>query len=228
MTELDESDPMSDDDVFDDAPVKAAAEKVEAPAEEKTEAKAEVKTEAKAEEPTASKQDLVPKAALIDERRKRQALEDENRKLKGGAEIDPATEALNRTILISRDLMLDDERYKDYPEREKVFMSLVSEQGADGELRITDAALYEKFRNSPNPAKFAYNHAKQHQDFLERSSPEYEKKLREKIEAEVFEKLKKSGPDLSKLTNLTNLAASANNTEQPKEVSPADDDGVWD
>jgi len=230
MTELDESDAMSDDDMFDETP----APKVEAPVVEKVveeptpkeEPKDSPKVEEPTEAPTASKQDSVPRAALLDERRKRQAAEDKLRSLEGGEKVDPATEAFNLTIKLSRDLIL--ENHADYPEMEKVFMELVSEPNADGGIRITDPALYQKFRSSANPAKFAYNHAKQHKDYLDKSSPDYEKKLREKIEAEVIAKLKKSGPDVSKLTNLTNLAASANNTEPPKEVNPADDEGVWD
>ncbi len=226
MTDKDESDPMSDDGMFDDAPVSKTkepeAEKVEAVTAETKPETAEVKTETKVET-TTTEQKSVPIAALLDERRKRQALEEENRVLKGGKAIDPASEALQRTIDISRDLILDS--HKDYPEMEKVFMDLVSEP-SDGGLRIKDTALYEKFRNSANPAKFAYNHAKQHKDYLDKSSPDYEKKLREKITAEVVATLK--GPDVSKLTNLTNLAASANNTETPKESSAADDEGVWD
>ena len=235
MAELDESDALSDDDMFDETPAKVVTPEPEVEKVEKVEVEAEVvpetvpKVEAKTtEEATPSKQDSVPMAVMIAERRKRQAAEDRLRELEGGAKIDPATEALNRTINISRDLILDDERYKDYPALEKVFMELVSEPTAEGGIRITDSALYEKFRNSANPAKFAYNHAKQHKDYLDKSSPDYEKKLREQIEKEVLEKLKKSGPDASKLTNLTNLAASANNTVQPQTVSPADDEGVWD
>lgn len=225
--DIDESDPLSDDGMFDETPVKVEKPEPEVEKVEKVEEKAEPET-AKAEpetkvEPTATEQDSVPKAALIAERRKRQAAEDKLRQLEGGEKIDPATEALNRTINISRDLMLDS--HKDYPEMEKIFMDLISEPSDDG-IRIKDLTLYEKFRNSANPAKFAYNHAKQHKDFQEKSSPDYEKKLREKIEKELISKLK--GVDASKLTNLTNLAASANNTEQPKESSPNDDEGVWD
>lgn len=231
--ERDESDPLSDDDMFDEAPVKAppapVVEKVEEEEvpEVEEEAEADPEPEEKPpEEPTASKQKSVPMAALIDERRKRQAAEDKLRQLEGGAQIDPATEALNRTINISRDLILDS--HKDYPEMEKIFMDLVSEEAADGKgIRITDPALYEKFRNSANPAKFAYNHAKQHKDYLDRTSPDFEKNLREKIEKELLAKHKLK-PDASTLPNLTTLAASANNTVQPKEVSPADDEGVWD
>lgn len=232
MTELNQSDDQSDDDMFADAPVTAKAEpvaekveKVEVPDEPEVVTTAEVKTESKTtEEAAPSKQDSVPMAVMIAERRKRQAAEDRLRELEGGAKIDPATEALNRTINISRDLMLDS--HKDYPAMETIFMELVSEPNADGGIRITDSALYEKFRNSANPAKFAYNHAKQHKDYLDKSSPEYETKLRAQIEKEIRAKL--SGSDASKLTNLTNLAASASNTQSPIESSPKDDEGIWD
>jgi hypothetical protein len=232
MAELDQSDDQSDDDMFAETPVvekpEPAVEKVEkvaVTAEEEAPAKSEQpKT---TEEATPSKQDSVPMAVMIAERRKRQAAEDELRKLKGGESLDPATEAFNLTIKLSRDLIL--ENHADYPEMEKVFMELVSEPDADGGIRITDPGLYQKFRTSANPAKFAYNHAKQHKDYLDKSSPDYEKKLREKIEAEVIEKLKKSGPDASRLQNLTNLAASANNTVQPEEADPRKDDpDLWD
>lgn len=228
----DESDALSDDGMFDEVP--EAPAKVEDPVTEKVEkaeavaepAKAE-KAETKAtEEATPSKQDSVPMAVMIAERRKRQAAEDRLRQLEGGEKLDPGTEAFNLMIKLSKNLML--KAHADYPEKEKVFMSLVSEPGEDGMVRITNPILYQKFRDSENPAEFAYEHAKQHLDYLDKSSPEYEKKLREQIEREVLEKLKKSGPDVSKLPNLTNLASSANNTQQPVESSPKDDEGVWD
>ncbi len=218
------ADDQSDEGVF-DAPVKT-----EAKAEVKTEAKVEKTAEpAKAEEtkaePTAAEHKSddtpVPKAALIAERRKRQAAEDELRKLKGET-VDPSTDALNSRILLSQDLMRDAK--DDFPAMEKVFMELISEDGPDG-LRITDPALYAQFRNSANPAKFAYNHAKKHQEFQQKSAPDYEKNLRAQIEQELLAKL---GKDASKLSNLTNLAASASNTQLKAEVSPKDDAGVWD
>jgi hypothetical protein len=227
------ADDLSDEGVFDDAPEVEAkapapeAEKVEAEAP-KTEAPA--KTEAKKEpdeETTSSEPKSVPRQALLDERRKRQQAEDRLRELEGGVKVDPSTEAFNLTIKLSRDLIL--ENHTDYPEMEKVFMELVSEPDADGQgIRITDPTLYQKFRSSPNPAKFAYNHAKQHKAFLERSAPDYEQKLREKIEREVLEKLSKRAPEVEKLPNLTNLAATANNTDKVAETAPTDDEGVWD
>jgi len=233
MAELDQSDDQSDDDMFAETPVvekpEPAVENVEKVAvteEEEAPAKPEPVTKT-TEEATPSKQDSVPMAVMIAERRKRQAAEDELRKLKGGESVDPATEAFNLTIKLSRNLIL--KQHADYPELEKVFMGLVSEPDADGGIRITNPTLYQKFRTSDNPAEFAYEHAKQHKDYLDKSSPDYEKKLREKIEAEVIAKLKKSGPDVSKLQNLTNLAASANNTVQPDEADPKKDDpDLWD
>ena len=41
---------------------------------------------------------------------------------------------------------------------EKVFIDLVK----DGEGNIKDESLHANFLKSPNPARFAYNHAKEH------------------------------------------------------------------
>lgn len=218
------ADDQSDDGVF-DAAVKTEV-KTEASAEAKVDKPAE---SAKTEEPKAettpaerkSDDTPVPKAALIAERRKRQAAEDELRKLKGET-VDPSTDALNSRILLSQDLMRDAK--EDFPAMEKLFMELVSEESPEG-LRITDPALYAQFKNSANPAKFAYNHAKKHQEFQQKSAPDYEKNLRAQIEQELLAKL---GKDASKLSNLTNLAASASNTQLKPETSPKDDAGVWD
>ncbi len=218
------ADDQSDEGVF-DAPAKTQAK-----AEVKTEAKVEKTAEpakaeeAKAETTTAERKSddtPVPKAALIAERRKRQAAEEELRTLKG-EKVEPSSDALNSRILLSQDLMRDAKT--DFPEMEKLFMDLVSEETPEG-LRIVDHSLYKQFRESANPAKFAYNHAKKHQEFQQKSDPSYESNLREKIKQELLAEL---GTGAAKLQNLTNLAASASNTQLKPETSPKDDAGVWD
>lgn len=234
------------EDVFDDSETKEEikVEEEKGEAEEKSEESKEEagkleESEEKEETPSSEQKTSVPMAALQDERRKRQAAEARLKELEQKDDVpDPVSDpkgyakhvkdgasadSFDLTIKLSRDLMMD--AHKDYSDMEKVFMELVSEEDADGNLRVTDPKLYNKFKSSANPAKFAYNHAKSHQDFLERSSPEYEAKLRKEIEQEVLKKFK--GLSAADLPNLNNTVASDKNTEQP-ESDDDPDDGVWD
>ena len=204
------------DDVFDEAEAKVApeVEKVEKP-----EVEADVKAEDDKgeEEPTSPEQKLVPIAAVKDERAKRQKLEERVKELEAARveipdkDLEPElyaeyleTKLSSERIEISREYAL--EQYEDFPEMEAVFFNLVSsEKDGEGNPVITDQSLYEKFEKAKNPGKFAYEYAKKHSDFLEKSSPEYEAKLKERLKAEL--EAENDVLDPASLNNLTNAAS---------------------
>ena len=144
------------------------------------------------EEPT-----LVPIAALHDERRKREALTKENEDLKGQLpqdELDAPdmyddpegykrwvreqvrTEDLNERISTSRAQMLEAE--EDYGVMEQTFMILAGK----------DSTLIDKMQASPEPAKFAYDTAKEFAN-TERQ------KLKDEVRKELLAEQGKSDPD---------------------------------
>lgn len=226
------------DDVFDEP-----TEKVEAKAEV---AEEEVKaTEDKAtEDETTDKVDDVEegvttdpkdkeiaglKAGIKAERQKRQQAEALNKSEEKApdAALDPdgfaqhnarqsAAIALRSKIELSQDLARD--AYKDYDEKEAVFMDLCSEVNGEGDLVVTDSALHEKWMASANPAKFAYQHAQKHLKFVEVNSDEFESNQEKLIEAKAQERvkqlLKERGLEAPDLPDLTNAAASESNTEE--------------
>lgn len=120
----------------------------------------------------------------------------------------------------SQELMRD--TATDYEEKEKVFMSLLADETGN----ITDAKLLAEFNKSLNPAKFAYNHAIKHLDFVDKTRPEYEGSLRAKIAAELLADYKSKGLGAFDLPDLTNAAAAASNTEAM--VAYEGDNYLWD
>lgn len=175
--------------------------KAEAQAE--PESKGEPEPEAKVDEPEANAEPevetpsteqespSVPKQALIDERRKRQALEAELKTLRGKDQSqddnapDPITdpdaykaylkgqwETERRTEISerSRERML--ETTSDYQDMEKYFLTLAQ----------ADPSLIEKVKDHHDPAKFAYDYAK-----------EAKGKTFAEVEKQVIEKLRKEG-----------------------------------
>lgn len=226
---------MTDDfdaDVFNDDSAEVA--------EDKTEVSAEPEKVEKVEESTASEdKDKIIEGlhkARDAERHKRQ--EAEKKLIKQEAEPekipDPVTDPdaytdyvlgkgdanlLKLKIEQSQELMKESK--EDYEETEKVFISLIT----DDDGAVTDPQLLAKFNKSLNPAKFAYNHAKKHLDFLDKTSDDYETKLRESIAAELLADYKEKGLGALDLPNLTNAAASDSNTEQLEEYK--DDSYIW-
>ena len=212
------------------AEVKAEDEKGDT--EETTEAKAKDETK-DAETPSAEETGL--KAALAAERRKRQEAEGKLREKEaekpkvpdpiedpeGYASHLRAENGRNEfktKIALSRDLMIDTR--EDFIEKEKVFMGLV----ADEEGNITDESLFRKFQNAPNPARFAYNHAKEHLEVLELKSPEYREKLKAEIRAEVEAELKGKKPkSATEVPDLTKATAAGSNSEKVEELTELSD-----
>lgn len=201
---------MDEQDVFDEETEVTETEEVEE-AEETEKGVTEDKTEE--EESPSSDSQTVPMSALLAERRKRQEAEERLEAQEKNKAPDPVTDPegyevyreskeLTGRIQLTQDLMRD--LVEDYDEKEKVFLGLVSKE-VDGQIQITDQTLYQKFISSPNPAKFAYNHAKAHEDYLEKTSDEYEKKVEEKI----LRRLKEAGAlnvDAADLPDLTTVA----------------------
>jgi hypothetical protein len=146
--------------------------------------KVEAKTE-QAEPPAAeNKEELWTKKAVLDERKKRQALENELLELKkakpNGEESKPAEISIEDRLWqeranTTREIYLD--KHEDYEEMETLFLDMCKD----------NPALRTELRNSTNPAKFAYNQAKNHTEAKKLSDPEYVKKL----EQEIYEKAKK-------------------------------------
>lgn len=200
--------------------------------EKGVEAEEESKDESESqEEPPASESKSVPMSALIAERRRRQEAEEELQKSRSSKAPDPVTdpegyeqhqaaEKIRDRIELTQDLARD--AYEDYEEMEKVFMDMVSTKTDDG-IKVTDETLYRKFISSANPAKFAYQQAKEYQGYLEKTSDDYEKK----VEQKVLKRLKEAGAlsvDAADLPDLTNAAdvLSNNSLEETRDPDRID------
>lgn len=218
-------------DVFNDSKAETA-ETADKPAEEKgeTEVKTPEKEETKvAETPSAEETGL--KAALTAERRKRQEAEEKLREKETKTKIpdpieDPEGYAnhlrvengkveFKTRIALSRDLMMDAK--EDFADKEKVFMELVSD--ADG--NIIDESLFRRFQESPNPARFAYNHAKEHLEILELKSPDYKEKLKAELRKELEEEMK--SVSATQVPNLTKATAAGSNSQKVEELTELSD-----
>ena len=194
---------------------------------EETEAVAE-ETKETEEEPTSSSKDEVSglKQALAAERQKRQEAQARLRQQEAEPQeipdpvVDPEGYSayqddklkfvtLKDRIELTQDLMRD--MHEDFDKYQSVFMGLVSTEDDDGNLTITDRKLLADFNASPNPAKFAYNHAKKHEEIQTLSSPDYKENLRKELEREILSKMKAKGFDVADLPNLTNAPASNKN-----------------
>jgi len=215
---------------------------------EETKAETEEKGEEKSDEPPSSeKQDepanreVIPFAAYADERNKRQQLEQQLATLKQEKEeaIDPVADPegfrnqiLNEVkatsqadkISMSRSLMVDAK--EDYEEMEKIFI----------EMGQSDASLFEKMKNSDNPAKFAYETAKQNQLLAEIGDPDA---YRERLKAEILaglnteEKVEETTGSETKETektstpSLANKTASGSNSEDVEKASTTTIDDLF-
>lgn len=90
-------------------------------------------------------------------------------------------------------------------------MAAVSKQGEDGNIEITNQDLFNQFRESPNPAKFARDLGKDILLYKQRSDPDYEQKLRQQWEAE-----KAVMPDL---TTATASGANSEPVDKPTDLN---------
>lgn len=173
-----------------DDEVKAAEAAVEA---EKLAAEEAAKQAAAAKPPeddTAAKLKAF-ETAMIEERRKRQALEaqlaekEKEEKPYLGEEYEERfneVEMKSQQAIENAKISLSEEfareKYADFEEKRNIFIELANE----------NPSLVAEMRRSPNPAGFAYKIADNHLKLKEMANPdEYEKKIREKLRAELLE-----------------------------------------
>ena len=174
--------------------------------EQETEEKDDSTPESKAEQKTEDEEgpESWTKAAVLDERRKRQALEAELEQLKQGKQPAAETEKpdwygdpekaaqvmqqqVGQTVSqqvwqtkvgLSQDLMRS--QHEDYDELESEFMDLVKEQ----------PGLVQEMLQAPNPARFAYDTAKKAREYTAMKDVDaYKAKMRQEIEAKVRKEL---------------------------------------
>lgn len=229
---------LSLDDAFNDS---TETETEAKPAEETEEAEDKGETDTADDESAEKSEESEPpsdesnveglKAALVAERRRRQAAEAKVAETveapdpvedPEGFKAHQSQQAWNDKATASRDVMLD--VYPDYEEKEKVFLSLVT----DSEGAITDPTLVAKMQASRNPAKFVYEHVREHEEIQKFRDPERRKALEAEIEAKVRKdveakvraelKAKPEGVTAAQVPDLTRATATGKNTDdQPTE-----------
>lgn len=173
----------------------------------------------------ANEKDAAFKTAYLDEKRKRQELEQrlaerEPEKLPDPVE-DPEgyaaaldqrreTSELRLKVSLSRDLLIDSKGKDDYESKEAVFVELTKQ----------NPSLVSQMHASANPARFAYETAVEHLEVKQLRDPEYIAKLvEEKARALLAEmtaptgKAKRSALDVPSVTKVT---AAGNNTVDAK------------
>ncbi len=196
-----------------------------------TEPKAKAEEE-EAESPSAEQGQLAGMLAERDKRQKAEAeLKELKAKIKPEAKADPiedpdgfraeqaaerAADSLKTKIDLSVTMMT--ELDSDYPRLEGVFKTLI----ADEDGNITDEGLLRKFQQSANPAKFARDHAKQHEEIEAMKDPKYQENLEAKIRAdilaEIAEKAKK-GVSAADVPDLTTASSAGSNSGDPEKVT---------
>ena len=201
--------------------------------------KAKTKEPAKAEGESPSPESIGLQAALVAERQKRQAAEEKLKSLEEPEKIpdpieDPegysrhiketSTKGLTQTkIDLSRSMMLSVK--EDYPEKEKVFMSLIG-RFEDGKLVITNEILHRQFLDSDNPGLFAYDHAVDHLLAEKYKDPDFEKNLEERLTKKILAGLEakpNEGMSAADVPDLTSATATGSNTEKVEKVKELDD-----
>lgn len=177
------------------------------------------KTAIESEKTPESEPDSWTKKAVIDERRKRQALEAELAALKESipkrdvidARLDVLEDpdafseaisskieqvAIRTRIDLSREMMID--KHQDYEEKEQIFIEMAKDH----------PELQSEALKSSNPAKFVYEEAKKFQEFqqmrdgtyLEKMRAELKEQVRKELEGEMS-KTSKIRPSLAKETS---------------------------
>lgn len=191
-------------------------------------------TEDSSSETPSEEEGSVPRKALLDERRKRQELEEKLRELEPADEEAPdptddpegyekylrtkwEREQWQKTANRSRDRMI--ETHPDYAEKEQHFLFLANQ----------DPSLVQKMNDDPDPAAFAYKTAKESLDKQEKA---IEDRVIERLrkegklkESEKSGKSDKTAEAASKVSDLTSATGAGKNTgEEPirESVDPAD------
>lgn len=200
--------------IFEDGAEGAEDGEADDSAEETTDAQkteAETKVEEKKAEPTPAKETKKeteeddPKSwtieAVKDERQKRQALEKELKELK-------ESKSEKKEEVQAPDIFEDPEGYAKHTKelvdfqifKTKVELTseAMKEKHTDYDAKIlvftelakADPTLSINLRQAANPAKFAYETVIKHEKQKELSDPDYEKKLKDKIKAEILAEMK--------------------------------------
>jgi len=211
-----------------DEPVAEVSEDVEVEAEE---AEAEP---AKEVETTTTEDTQWTKSMALDERRKRQASDDENRDLRKQLEsLQAPKEAVKRPDVFDnqdaafahQDKSVDARIVNERINMSREMMMAVKDdytdmEGVFAELSGNNPTLIDNMRASTNPAKYAYDTAKNHNEAQKLSSPEYRTELKETLRAEILAELKGDEPSTDDVRNktatstlnLTKTAANGSNT----------------
>lgn len=223
------------DSVFDDS--KEAEEQSEAAEEEKgePEAKAEEAEPEKVEAvETPATKEVGQTAALIAERKKRQAAEAELKALKAQKAPDPIEDpdgyqkhvkeesdksAVALKTSISRQVFM--KLHDDYAEMEKVFMDMV---GFDSESKTAtkNIHLVHEMNEAELPAEYVYSKAKEHLEIQNLRNPAYI----EKIKAEAREEGRKEAlkkKSAIQVPDLTNATASGKNSMKVESLPELED-----
>jgi len=172
--------------------------------------KGDISNEEKKDETPLSNDESWTKELALDERRKRQELEQELQKLQkqlSDANTPPQEEIKRPDVLddpdgafqhtenkieqqlydaklaLSRDMMK--QLHEDYDQVEKEFDNMMAK----------DPSLGVKVFKSANPAKFAYETAQNHLNAQKFSDPDYEKKLEDRIREKILAEMNSSSND---------------------------------
>lgn len=116
---------------------------------------------------------------------------------------------------LSREFMMS--IHDDYEEKEKIFIELANQT----------PELAAQLRNSSNPAKFAYDQAKKHEEFKEMQDVDsYKAKIRAEVEAQIkAEYEEKAKSNAEKTSNITPSLANARAAKESETVEiPSLDD----
>lgn len=207
----------------------------------------EQKGEVKNEEPPSSKENEEPeswtKTAVIDERRKRQEFEKKYQELE--AEIAALKQPRQQEAKVERPDVFDDAEgafkhtekdfdRKLFEQRVNITKEIVKEKHADFddmerhflEMSKSNQALIEKLVSVPNPARFAYETAKNDLEVKKLSDPAYRDQIREEIRKEVLADLAKTQnpsarPEL-KLPSFANTTSSLKSADKEVEDKSLD------
>jgi len=174
------------------------------------------------------------KQMALDERRKRQDLEKTSQELKAQiAELQKGLPKKEEEVEQKPDVLDDPEAALKYTEtsfdaklyQQKIdmsrsFMKEMSDKFPDYddmekkfiELAKNDEHLSRKLRESSNPAKFAYDTAKNHAKNLTLNDPNYEVNLREKLRQEILEEIANGQNTKSESKKVVNIPSLNNAT----------------
>lgn len=231
-------DGVFESDEAEETSAKQVTNSTEAEESEAEETEAEETEGEKDAEPPAAEEKSVPYAALKDERRKRQELEEEIKQLraqktekteekvpdpiedpegyKNFMDNSQKRESLSIKINLSRDIMLDS--HTDYEEVEKTFIDLAK----------ANPFLVHQMNASPNPARFAYKTAKEHLEIQQLKDPKYREKLEAELREKILSEMKDKRPDKKKTSavqvpDLTKATAVASNTSPVEKLEDLND-----